>query len=61
MEYHLYVVSWAGQSQIMSAPDMDTLWAKIKRNYLPGNVVTIEDSKEKRTYVKGKHKGGRKH
>ncbi len=52
MENHLYIVTWGGQCKVMAAPDMDSLWKRIRRNYYKGCVVTIEDADGKKTYIK---------
>lgn len=52
MENHLYIVSWGGESKIMSAVSMDDLWKRIRRYYYKGCVVTIEDAETKKTDVR---------
>ena len=52
MENYLYIVSWGGESKIMSAASMDDLWKRIRRYYYKGCVVTIEDATTRKTYTK---------
>ena len=52
MENHLFIVSWGGESKIMSAASMEELWKRIRRYYHKGCVVTIEDAETKKVYVK---------
>ena len=52
MERHLYIVGWGGEFKIMSAISMDALWKRIKYRYGNGCIVTIEDDKTKKVYVR---------
>ncbi len=49
---NMYIVSWGGESRIMFATSMDALWKHIRRNYIKGCVVTIEDADTRKTYTK---------
>lgn len=52
MAKHMYIVSWGGESRIMMAANMDALWKRIRKQYYPGCVVTIEDDTTRRVYTR---------